>query len=68
VAPGVVAGVVAETPSVAPPFAAGDAAFFDELLLHRTAYGPAVHKARLALESWFFSPHDYPEGEIPLVF
>jgi len=68
VAPDVVAGVAADSASVEPSFAAGDAAFFDELLLHRTSYDPAMRRSRLALESWFFSPSDYPDGEIPLVF
>lgn len=68
VAPDVAGAVTAAAPSVVPTFGPGDAALFDELLLHRTAFRPGMRRERLAAECWFFSPHGYPPGEIPLVF
>ena len=32
----------------------GDAIFFDDRFVHRTALGPGLSQTRLALESWFF--------------
>lgn len=50
-----------------PEFAAGDALLFDHLLLHSTAVTDAMTRERHAMETWFFSPSAYPEGQIPLV-
>ncbi len=49
-----------------PVFEPGDALFFDELLPHRTAYGPELG-SRYAIESWFVAPSSYPDIHVPLV-
>jgi len=54
--------------SVEPPFRAGDALLFDQLLLHRTAVRPGMTRERYALETWLFAPSSYPEGQIPIVY
>ena len=51
-----------------PEFAPGDALLFDHLFLHRTAVDPEMTKERHAIETWFFAPSAYPDGQIPLVF
>jgi hypothetical protein len=51
-----------------PEFAPGDVLLFDHLFLHRTAAEPAMTSERHAIETWFFAPSTYPEGQIPLVF
>ena len=48
--------------------AAGDALLFDDLFLHRTALDPAMTRPRYAIESWFFAPSAYPDGQVPLVW
>jgi hypothetical protein len=53
-------------PVASPVFAPGDALFFDELLPHRTAYGPELGP-RYAVESWFVAPSSYPEKHVPVV-
>lgn len=52
---------------VAPEFAPGDALLFDHLLLHRTSITDAMRFDRYAIESWFFSPSTFPEGQIPVL-
>jgi ectoine hydroxylase-related dioxygenase (phytanoyl-CoA dioxygenase family) len=61
------ARAVAGDTLVSPVFAPGDALFFDERLLHRTSTGPDV-AARYAIESWFFAPSAYPDGQVPIVW
>ncbi len=68
VGPDVVAALAAEAPVVRPHFQAGDAMLFDDLYLHRTALEPEMTRPRHAIESWFFAPSDYPEGQVPLVW
>jgi hypothetical protein len=68
VGPDVVAELSAEAPVVRPHFRAGDAMLFDDLYLHRTALDPSMTRPRHAIESWFFAPSDYPEGQVPLVW
>jgi len=68
VGPQVVATAAAEAPVVRPAFRAGDALIFDELFLHRTAVGPAMTRSRYAIESWFFAPSTYPDGQVPIVW
>ena len=48
-------------------FRAGDAIFFDDLNLHRTAVSDSMTKNRYAIESWFFAPSTYPVNQVPLV-
>lgn len=54
-------------PIVSPHFQAGDAVFFDQLLLHRTGIRPAMAQQRWAIETWFFAPSTYPMEQGPLV-
>lgn len=68
VGPGVVDRVAAAAPVARPLFEPGDALFFDDLFLHRTAIDPAMTRERHAIESWFFAPSAYPEQYVPLVF
>lgn len=56
-----------DAPIVSPVFAPGDAFFFDERLVHRTAPGPDT-EARYAVESWFVAPSSYPAKHVPVVF
>lgn len=56
-----------DTGILRPAFAPGDALLFDHLLLHRTAVSPEMTRERHAIETWFFAPSTYPEGQIPLV-
>lgn len=57
-----------DTPILRPEFRPGDALFFDHLFLHRTAAEPGMTATRYAMETWFFAPSTYPEGQIPLVY
>lgn len=50
----------------APRFKAGDALFFDQLMLHRTGVRPGMTKHRLAIESWMFAGSTFPARQIPL--
>ena len=68
VGPALVAEVAADAPVQRLEFRAGDAMFFDELFLHRTAFAPEMTEHRFAIETWFFAPGDYPDGDVPLVF
>lgn len=54
-------------PVVSPAFKAGDAMFFDQMMLHRTGVRPGMTKSRFAIESWFFAPSTYPIEQGPLV-
>lgn len=60
VAPDVVEKERAGSPIVSPVFRAGDAVFFDQMLLHRTSIKPGMTRDRYALESWFFTPLSLP--------
>lgn len=57
-----------ETPLVRPVFEPGDALLFDELLVHRTARGPAMSMDRYNTESWFFAPSLLTDRHVPIVF
>jgi len=56
------------TPIARPEFEAGDAMIFDHLLVHRTSVAPAMTRQRYAIESWFFAPSAYPEGQLPVLY
>ena len=64
---GLVARVAEESPVVRPIFEAGDALFFDERFLHRTAVEATMTHERYAIESWFFAPSHYPGDQLPVV-
>lgn len=51
-----------ELPLLHPEIRAGDAMFFDHMLVHRTGVRPGMTKTRYALESWFFTPWHFPAG------
>jgi hypothetical protein len=68
VSPNLVAGLAERTPVVRPQFAPGDALLFDHLFLHRTAVAPGMTRERHAIETWFFAPSTYPDGQIPIVY
>lgn len=68
VGPETVAELAVDAPVVRPLFKAGDALLFDELFLHRTAIEPDMTRPRYAIESWFFAPCGYPDGQVPLVW
>ncbi|MDQ1461686.1 MAG: hypothetical protein QOI08_3170 [Actinomycetota bacterium] len=55
-------------PVLRPIFEPGDALFFDERFLHRTAVSEAMTRERYAIESWFFAPSHYPGDQLPVVF
>jgi hypothetical protein len=65
---GVVDKVATAAPVRRPVFEPGDALFFDDLFLHRTAIDAAMTHERHAIESWFFAPSVYPEKYVPMVF
>jgi hypothetical protein len=67
IGPPVVARAAETAPVCRPLFAAGDAMFFDDLFLHRTAVGGDMRRERYAIESWFFAPSHYPREQIPIV-
>jgi hypothetical protein len=62
--------VVAEAglPVERPEFAPGDGLLFDHWFLHRTTPDPTMTRERYALETWFFAPSTYPDGQIPIVY
>jgi hypothetical protein len=64
----VVERVADGAPILRPVFEAGDALFFDNMFLHRTAADAAMTQTRYAIESWFFAPSRYPHDQVPLVF
>jgi ectoine hydroxylase-related dioxygenase (phytanoyl-CoA dioxygenase family) len=64
----VVAQLAVDAPVVRPEFEPGDALLFDDMFLHRTAIEPTMTRPRYAVESWFFAPTSYPEGQVPLVW
>jgi hypothetical protein len=66
VGPGVVERV-ADGKIERPIFEAGDALLFDDFNLHSTAVTPEMTHARYAIETWFFAPSTYPDGQVPLV-
>jgi Phytanoyl-CoA dioxygenase (PhyH) len=68
VGPVVVQRYAVDAPVVRPEFRAGDAVLFDEMYLHRTAIEPKMTRPRYAIESWFFAPTGYPDGQVPLVW
>ncbi len=68
VSPTLVDELAEATPVLRPQFRAGDALLFDHLFLHRTAAGPGMTRERYAMETWFFAPSGYPDGQIPLVY
>ena len=68
VSPAIVEEIAADTPVVSPRFEPGDALLFDHMFLHRTAAGPGMTRERYAMETWFFAPSSYPDGQIPLVY
>jgi hypothetical protein len=53
---------------VHPEFSPGDALLFDHMFLHRTGVSPGMTRERWAIESWFFAPSSYPDGQIPLAY
>jgi hypothetical protein len=53
---------------VSPEFEPGDALLFDHMFLHRTGIKPGMTRERWAIESWFFAPSSYPDGQIPLAY
>ena len=54
--------IAASTGVVNPEFKAGDAIFFDDRFIHRTALGPGLTTTRFALESWFFGASSFADG------
>ena len=68
VAPDVVERSAGSVGIVRPEFRAGDALLFDHLFLHSTAVEPTMTRERHAMETWFFAPSAYPDGQIPLAF
>jgi hypothetical protein len=68
VGPGVINRVSVDSPVCRPDFEPGDILLFDDLFLHRTAADPTMTRQRHAIETWFFAPSAYPNGQIPLVF
>jgi hypothetical protein len=68
VGPDEVTAAAGEAAILRPEFAPGDVLLFDHLFLHRTAAEPVMTAERHAIETWFFAPSTYPEGQIPLVF
>jgi Phytanoyl-CoA dioxygenase (PhyH) len=53
---------------MSPEFSPGDALLFDHMFLHRTGISPGMTRERWAIESWFFAPSSYPDGQIPLAY
>jgi hypothetical protein len=51
-----------------PEFSPGDALLFDHLFLHRTGITPGMTRQRWAIETWFFAPSTYPDGQVPLAY
>ena len=65
-----VALLTAEVAPSCPVFDAGDAAIFDQFLLHQTHASEDFTEPRYGFESWFFAPSTYPDPRrwIPLVY
>jgi hypothetical protein len=68
VGPDLATEVAGDASVVRPLFGPGDALLFDHLMLHRTASTPEMSMERHAMETWFFAPSTYPDGQIPLVY
>jgi hypothetical protein len=51
-----------------PEYHAGDVLLFDHMFLHRTAVDSGMTRERYALETWFFAPSRYPDGQIPITY
>lgn len=68
VSPAVVSEVAGPDGVVSPTFEPGDALLFDHLFLHRTGVNPGMSRERHAIETWFFAPSTYPDGQIPLMY
>jgi hypothetical protein len=49
-----------------PIFEPGDALFFDELFLHKTAAEPTMPNTRYAIENWFFAGTGFPAEYAPI--
>ncbi|MDZ7734602.1 MAG: hypothetical protein U5R31_17320 [Acidimicrobiia bacterium] len=49
-----------------PNFEPGDALFFDDRFLHKTAADPGMTRRRRTIETWFFAPSTFPDGYEPL--
>jgi hypothetical protein len=49
-----------------PIFEPGDALFFDELFLHKTASESTMRNPRYAIENWFFGASGFPADYVPL--
>ena len=62
-----VAEIAADTPTVIPEFAPGDAILFDERCLHRTHLREGMTDIRYALECWFFAPSHQSPNYTPLL-
>ena len=54
--------MAADTPTICPEFAPGDALLFDERFLHRTHLSAEMTEDRYALECWFFAPSHPSSG------
>jgi hypothetical protein len=69
VSPAVVEDAAGGPDAIASPeFERGDALLFDHMFLHRTGVSPGMTRERWAIESWFFAPSSYPDGQIPLAY
>jgi Phytanoyl-CoA dioxygenase (PhyH) len=68
--PDEVALLTDEVAPARPIFGPGDAAIFDQLLLHQTAASSEFTEMRYGFESWFFAPSTYPDPNrwIPLTY
>ena len=53
---------------MSPRYDPGDAMLFDEMVIHRTNTDHAMEGVRYSIESWFFAPSTYPEGQVPIVW
>ena len=49
-----------------PLFRAGDAIFFDQLLLHCTGVRPHMTRERYAIEAWHFGGSTFPMRQVPI--
>ncbi|HKJ36326.1 MAG TPA: phytanoyl-CoA dioxygenase family protein [Solirubrobacterales bacterium] len=67
VAPDVAERAAGAAGIVRPHFQPGDALLFDHLNLHRTAAEETMTDPRYAVETWFFAPSSYPDGQVPIV-
>jgi hypothetical protein len=63
----IVDALAADTPTICPEFAPGDALMFDERFLHRTHTHRLMTEDRYALECWFFAPSHRSTGYLPLL-